>query len=97
MKQTEAIKLARIDSERQTRNTALQTLNTVVANPMFALVAGVVTVEMLQRYPKDSPVLSGTVGNWIEAAMITPGFLTSLGEFAKGLGGVASIATLLAK
>lgn len=62
-----------------------------LANPALALVAAFVAVELLQKYPREDPIMPQMAGNVVEGVLSSSALASALG----GAGGLASILTSL--
>lgn len=65
----DAVKVARINADRDKALAAIGLVKGLLTNPVIELVGAVVLVETLQRYPKDRPIIGNIQGNLIEGGI----------------------------
>lgn len=87
---SDAVKLAKIQKEKELAQAGLNTFVNVLTNPAVMLIGGFVAVELLQRYPRGSPVLGPVSGTVVEGALVSVPFLEALGK-SSGPGGLAGL------
>lgn len=93
----DAIKIAKISAQRDLSIKVLDEIGTFLRNPMVILLGTFVTVEALQRWPKDKPLLGSVSGTALETAVVLPTVLPSIVDaLSKATSSAGSIATLLA-
>jgi len=75
---SDAVKIARIESERELTRIALSELASFVRNPVTVMITGFVIVEALEKREKIGHVNAAA----IEGALIMPAMIQSLGQAA---------------
>jgi len=60
---------AKILADKEYNLAKISLLKDLLKNPILEIVGGFVLVEVLQRYPKDRPIIGNIQGNLIEAGL----------------------------
>lgn len=89
MKDTEAIKLSKIDRDRE----FIRELSNVLRNPAIAIVLAFVIVEALQKVyigPKKEPLMGTIVGTGLEGALIAGPMIEAVGKSTSSIAPVVA-------
>jgi len=69
MAKSEAVKVARIELQKQRETAFLEITRDLLRSPIIELVGGFVLIEYLQRTPSHRPIIGNMQGNALEAGI----------------------------
>lgn len=95
--QSEAVKLAKLQTRAILQKQLIEELGALARNPMVLLVGTFITVEALQKWPTGKPLLGPVAGTALETAVVLPTVLPGIVDgLAKASTSAGSLASLLA-